>query len=116
MFSPSSYPEFPHILDLTRGTCDPTGISCFSAQHFDFAFVDANLVRELRFLQILVVWSKCVISEKVHVACSSSGQAKVRRLRNQALANDLLNLNESNALHKEKINEGLRGIGGFGTL
>ena len=50
------------------------------------------------------------------IACSGSGQAKVHRLPSYRFANDLLNLNESNALHKEKINEGLRGIGGFGTL
>ena len=50
------------------------------------------------------------------VACSGLGQAKVHRLRSQRFVNDLLNLRESNALHKEKFNERLRRIGGFGKV
>ena len=50
------------------------------------------------------------------VACSGLGQATVLRLPSYRFANDLLNLRESNALHKEKFNERLRGIGGFGKV
>ena len=64
-------------------------------------------------LTIVYQVSSCRLPTTMFVACSGLGQAKVHRLLSQRFVNDLLNLNESNALHKEKLNEGLRGIGGF---